>query len=174
MTFPLVVQLLLTFRGAPGGLCPTAAWRAQEFRQLLVMARSVLFHAARLLGQLRHLAFQCVRDRAQMVGEVSELFGDAAVRHAPFGPQTKVGIEPHKSNQRAKGILLGVPARQIPAHAAPNVWLLLAADRRDQTNQVLRMFQVIQQSRTNPPTRDAVFRRRTAIFYSMVKKSCDT
>src|SRR4030067_2203631 len=94
MTCPLVLQLLLPVRGTPGGLWPTTTWRAQEFRQLLVMARSVLFHAARVLGQLRDFAFQFVCDRAQMLGQVGDLLGDAAGRLPPFGPPSKVGGAP--------------------------------------------------------------------------------
>jgi hypothetical protein len=82
---------------------------------LLVLARRVLCQAVRVLGQLGNLDFQFVYDRAQMVRQVGDLLGDTAVRYAPFGTQTKVGIEPPKSNQRTKGILLSVPAREIPA-----------------------------------------------------------
>src|SRR3989304_6281327 len=141
MMFLLVLQLLLLVRGMLGGLWPTGTWRAHEFRQLPDMARCVLGDAVRVRGKLRDFAFQFVGDRLQMLGQVGDLLSDAAVWHAPFRVQSKVGIEPYKRDQRAKGILLGIPAGEIPTHDTPNVGSLLAADRGNQPEQVLGMGQ---------------------------------
>ena len=149
----MLLQLLLAFRCAAGGLRDLPTWRAQQIGRLPIVTFCEGMQSMFQFGQLSQLAFEFACDRRQVSRQLGDLPGNATIGYAVLAVQTKVDVEMDKGNLIAERIFLGVPAPEIPPNDTANIWLGFSTDRCDQSNKNVRVSQVVDQGSAHPQAR---------------------